>query len=73
MKPNALSAERRPPLLKPAPNDVRRGGCESSALVAGCGVVSVLDEEVWLAEEPEEPKKNCGSRNELLRCGCDAG
>lgn len=67
MNPKALSADRRPLLEKPAPKLVRRGGCESSALVTGCEEFSVAVA-LLLGE-----KKNCGRRNELLRCGCDAG
>lgn len=68
MKPNALRAEKRPLLVKPAPKLVRRGGCDKRTFVTGC---AVLSDEVLLFEE--EDQKNCGSRNELLRCGCDVG
>lgn len=52
MKPNALSAEKRPLLVKPAPKLVRRGGCESKAVVRGCAVLS----EVWPLLEDEDQK-----------------
>ena len=66
MKPKALRAEKRLLLEKPAPKLVRRGGCDKRAFVTGCGASE-------LSFDEELEKKNCGRRNELLRCGCDAG
>lgn len=66
VNPRALSAEKRPGLAKPEPKLVRRGGCANSAFVTGCEA----DSELELDEEEE--KKNCGRRNELLRCVFDA-
>jgi len=45
VNPKALNAEKRPLLDKAPPKLVRRGGCESKALVTGCGVASAL---LWL-------------------------
>lgn len=72
MKPKALNADRRPLFENPAPKLVRRGGCESSAFVTGCEAFSELLGAVALPLLLLE-KKNCGRRNELLRCGWDEG
>lgn len=42
MKPNALKAEKRLLLEKPAPKLVRRGGCDSNAFVTGWVLFSEL-------------------------------